>query len=86
MDYYDEDIKNDVEADDGDIEDDVEAKGGDIEDDAKAKGGDVEDDAEAEGEDYDESPISDLRIGVVLLMPVQNQALDMTSMVEIFLS
>ena len=32
------------------------------------------------------TPISDLRIGVVLLMPVQNQALDMTSMVEIFLS
>ena len=56
MDYYDGDIKDDVEASNGDIKDDVEVEGGDIEDDAEAKDGDVEDDAEAEGEDYDEYP------------------------------
>ena len=97
VDYYDGDMEDDAEAGDVNIEDGLEAKAKEIEndvedededvgDDAKAGDENVEEDVEAKGINYDESPIGDLQIGVALLMLVQDQALDMTSMVEKFLS
>ena len=97
VDYYDGDMEDDAEAGDVNIEDGLEAKAKEIEndvdaededvgDDVKAGDENVEEDVEAKGINYDESPIGNLQIGVALLMLVQDQALDMTNMVEKFLS